>query len=59
MERAKNWRETAECGNCKNKCIGKFVDDEDKDCINFIPKRISAEEKYLRRMFFPKTNKGV
>jgi len=59
MERAKDWREMLECRYCKNNCIGKFVNDEDKDCINFIPKRISAEEKYLRKMFFPKTNKGV
>lgn len=45
-------REIRECGECKNSCIGQFVDDELKDCKNFIPKRISAEEKYLRRMFF-------
>lgn len=52
MERAKNWREMAECRYCKNHCRSKFVDDDDKDCKNFIPKRISAEEKYLREHFF-------
>ena len=41
-------REVQECRFCKNKCIGKFVDDEDKDCGNFIAKRVSAEEKFLR-----------
>ena len=43
-------REEQECRLCKNKCIGEFVDDEDKDCSNFIPKRISAEEKFLRKL---------
>ncbi|MBA7521679.1 hypothetical protein ES705_13790 [subsurface metagenome] len=47
-------REIRECGECKNSCIGKFTDDELKDCVNFIPKRISAEEKYLRKIFFSK-----
>ena len=45
-------REDRECRYCKNSCIGQFVDDEDKDCINFIPRRISVEEKYLREHFF-------
>lgn len=44
-------REVFECGKCKNSCLGQFVDDKHKDCINFIPKRISAEEKYLQKMF--------
>ena len=56
-------REIRECGDCKNSCIGKFVDDDLKDCINFIPKRISAEERYLQRVFSSKKkqsiNKGV
>jgi len=57
MERRKNWREELECDFCKKACRGEFVDDEDKDCINFIPKRISAEEKFLRERFFFKGGK--
>ncbi len=49
--RIPNYREIHECGNCKNSCIGKFIDDDLKDCINFIPKRISVEEKFLREHF--------
>jgi len=44
-------REVTECGRCKNSCLGQFVDNKLRDCINFIPKRISAEEKYLKMMF--------
>lgn len=47
-------REIRECRYCKNSCIGQFIDDEDGDCKNFIPKRISAEERYLREHFFHK-----
>lgn len=52
-------RKERECGKCKNSCIGQFVDDELKDCINYNPKRISAEEKYLREHFFPKNKGGL
>jgi len=41
-----------ECEECKNSCYGKQIFDEDKDCINFIPRRISVEEKYLREHFY-------
>lgn len=44
-------REVRECRKCKNLCLGEFVDDNLKDCINFIPKRISAEERFLRETF--------
>jgi hypothetical protein len=44
-------REVRECEGCKNLCLGQFIDDELKDCKNFNPKRRSAEEIYLRRMF--------
>lgn len=42
-------REDQECRWCKGKCKGEFIDNEDGDCGKFIPKRISAEEKFLRR----------
>ena len=42
-------REEQECRLCKNRCVGKFADDEDKDCSNFVPRRISAEENFLRK----------
>lgn len=46
-------REVWKCGKCKNLCVGEFVDDglPGQGCLNFIPKRISVEEKYLQRMF--------
>ncbi|MBA7560840.1 hypothetical protein ES695_14365 [Candidatus Atribacteria bacterium 1244-E10-H5-B2] len=46
-------REVRKCGKCKNLCVGDFVDDglPGQGCINFIPKRISVEEKCLRTMF--------
>ena len=49
-----NRKMVIECEECKNNCYGKQVCDKDKDCINFIPRRISVEEDYLQIHFFHK-----
>jgi len=54
-----NQKMIIECEECKNSCYGKRIEDEDKDCINFISRRISAEEKFLREHFFYNKKEGL